>query len=127
LLGRGFNSGDSFYCFRAQQRLPSLAGNWVLTTDCQPVLVSNKLPLVFASTVILGFGSRGIHGRICLPHDSGGGRRIHTARVSVSGKFLLSFASTVVHYTIKPSRISIKVNKLVSFFTPPFPAISFVV
>jgi hypothetical protein len=88
---------------------------------------SSKLLLVLACTLSLSFRSRGIHDHIFLSHDSGGERRLHTVRVSVSGKLLLAFVSTTIHYAIQPSRISMRVTKPVSFYAPPFPAIFFLV
>jgi hypothetical protein len=59
-LVAGSNNGFSFYYFRSQRILSSLAGDWQLPTHwllCSGVQYSNLL-LPFASTVILGFGSR---------------------------------------------------------------------
>jgi hypothetical protein len=55
------NNGDSLYCFRAQQLLFSMIGDWLLTTDSGPDGRSGKLLLALASTVILGSESHRTH------------------------------------------------------------------
>jgi hypothetical protein len=52
--------------------------------------------MTFASTVILGFGSRRSHDHIILSHDSGDRVTLEPIIFGRSGKFMLALVSTVI-------------------------------